>query len=84
VFEAADEVRLDRRPNPHVSFGFGVHLCLGAAHARTVMRALLSRVCDQVGRIELVSKRDRVEHTAAYDRPLGYDSLVVRFRPRGA
>jgi hypothetical protein len=48
------------------------------------MRALLSRVCDQVGRIELVSKRDRVEHTAAYDRPLGYDSLVVRFRPRGA
>jgi cytochrome P450 len=84
VFEGADEVRLDRRPNPHVSFGFGVHLCLGAAHARTVMRTLLSRVCDRVGCIELVSKCDRVEHTTAYDRPLGYDSLVVRFRPRGA
>ncbi|KAB2655038.1 MAG: cytochrome P450, partial [Verrucomicrobia bacterium] len=26
VFEAADEVRLDRRPNPHVAFGFGEHL----------------------------------------------------------
>jgi cytochrome P450 len=84
VFEGADEVRLDRRPNPHVSFGFGMHLCLGAAHARTVMRTLLSRLCGRVGRVELVSKRDRVEHTAAYDRPLGYDSLVVRFRPRGA
>jgi cytochrome P450 len=83
VFEGADEVRLDRRPNPHVSFGFGVHLCLGAAHARTVMRTLLALLCRRVERVELVSKCDRVEHTAAYDRPLGYESLVVRFRPRG-
>jgi cytochrome P450 len=80
VFEAADEVHLDRRPNPHVSFGFGAHLCLGAAHARTVMRALLGRLCERVTRIELVSKQDRVERTAAYGRPLGYESLVVRLR----
>ena len=81
VFEAADEVRLDRKPNPHVSFGFGAHLCLGAAHARTVMRVLLGLLCRRVSRIELISKRDRVEHTPAYDRPLGYDSLVVRMHP---
>ena len=82
VFEAADEIRLDRRPNPHVAFGFGVHLCLGAAHARTVVRTLLAVLCRQVGGIELVAKQDRVEHTPAYDRPLGYESLTVRFRPR--
>jgi cytochrome P450 len=82
VFEAADEIRLDRRPNPHVAFGFGVHLCLGAAHARTVVRTLLAVLCRQVERIELVAKQERVEHTAAYDRPLGYESLTVRFRPR--
>jgi cytochrome P450 len=82
VFEAADEIRLDRRPNPHVAFGFGVHLCLGAAHARTVVRTLLEVLCRRVGRIDLVAKQDRVEHTAAYDRPLGYESLTVRFRPR--
>ena len=82
VFEAADEIRLDRRPNPHVAFGFGAHLCLGAAHARTVVRTLLAVLCRRVGRIELLAKTDRVEHTAAYDRPLGYDSLTVRFRPR--
>jgi cytochrome P450 len=79
VFEAADEIRLDRRPNPHVAFGFGIHLCLGAAHARTVVRTLLEVLCRRVGGIDLLSKRDRVEHTTAYDRPLGYDSLVVRF-----
>jgi len=82
VFEAADEIRLDRRPNPHVAFGFGVHLCLGAAHARTVLRTLLGVLCRRVGRIELVAKQERVEHTAAYDRPLGYESLTVRFLPR--
>jgi cytochrome P450 len=82
VFEAAEKVRLDRTPNPHVSFGFGAHLCLGAAHARTVMRVLLELLCRRVGRVELVSKRDRVEKTPAYERRLGYDSLVVRLHPR--
>lgn len=82
VFEDADEIRLDRRPNPHVAFGFGVHLCLGAAHARTVVRTLLEVLCRRVAGIELVAKQERIEHTAAYDRPLGYESLTVRFRPR--
>jgi len=81
VFPDADEVRLDRTPNPHVAFGFGAHLCLGAAHARTVLRGLLGLLCRHVRRIEPVSRRGRVERTAAYERPLGYESLVVRMHP---
>lgn len=80
VFENADEIRLDRRPNPHVAFGFGDHLCLGAAHARTVVRTLLAVLCRRVGHIDIIEKRERVEHTTAYDRQLGYDSLTVRFQ----
>src|SRR5258707_15893182 len=41
VFDEPREIRLDRRPNPHLSFGFGEHLCLGAPHARLIMRSLL-------------------------------------------
>jgi cytochrome P450 len=84
VFDEADSIHLDRRPNPHVAFGFGAHLCLGAAHARAVMRALLGRLRTRVERIELVTRVDRVERTAAYERPVGYESLVVRLVPRPA
>lgn len=34
VFDAPDELRLDRDPNPHLAFGAGVHFCLGAPLAR--------------------------------------------------
>jgi cytochrome P450 len=81
AFEAPHEIRLDRRPNPHVAFGFGAHLCLGAAHSRVVLRTLLDRLCDRVARIRLVEARPRIERTAAYERPLGYESLVVAFEP---
>lgn len=79
VFEAADEVRLDRRPNPHVSFGFGAHLCLGAAHARTVLKAVLGQLCEHVGEMRVLAKSERVERTASYERPLGYERLEVAF-----
>ena len=34
VFEAPDELRVDRTPNNHLAFGVGVHFCLGAPLAR--------------------------------------------------
>jgi len=78
VFPAPDEVRLDRKPNPHLSFGFGPHPCLGAAHARLILRTLLRLCCERVKSISILEARERVEHEAAFDRVLGYDSLTVR------
>ncbi|MCE0521824.1 MAG: cytochrome P450 [Methylacidiphilales bacterium] len=82
VFTAPDEVRLDRKPNPHVAFGFGPHLCLGAPHARLVVRSLLKCLCEQVGQIVTITAREKVEHEERYNRTLAYDSLSVRFTPR--
>ncbi len=82
VFPEADVCKLDRKPNPHLSFGFGEHLCLGAPHARLLLRTLLQKCVTRVGSLELVSAEERVEQEASYERKLGYESLVLRIRPR--
>ena len=79
VFEMPEEVRLDRRPNPHVAFGFGAHLCLGAAHARLIVRSLITILCERVGRIETLAAVDKYENESSYRRRLAYDRLTVRF-----
>ena len=78
AFPAPQEIRLDRKPNPHISFGFGTHLCLGAPHARLILRTLLKLCCDRVKRITILKADERVEHEAKFDRTLGYDSLLVK------
>jgi cytochrome P450 len=83
AFSAPDEVRLDRKPNPHLAFGFGAHLCLGAAHARLLLRTLLQQCVEQVGRITVLAARSHMEEEAKYERPLGYGSLSVRFSATG-
>ena len=41
AFESPDEILPDRTPNEHLSFGKGVHFCLGANIARQEMRLCL-------------------------------------------
>jgi cytochrome P450 len=84
VFTAPGEVRLDRKPNPHVAFGFGPHLCLGAAHARLVVRTLLRFLCEQVAEIVTISSEEKIERETRYNRPLSFDALHVRFLPRSS
>jgi cholest-4-en-3-one 26-monooxygenase len=48
VFDDPFAFRVDRRPNPHLAFGFGEHFCMGAHVARveleTIFRHLLARL----------------------------------------
>jgi cytochrome P450 len=48
VFAEPFAFRVDRRPNPHLAFGFGQHFCMGAHLARleieTVYRLLVERI----------------------------------------
>jgi cytochrome P450 len=63
VFGAdADQLRIDRHPNPHVSFGFGPHFCLGAALARLEGRVVLSEL---VTRFASLTPAGPVERTAS-------------------
>ncbi|MET8026322.1 cytochrome P450 [Streptomyces avermitilis] len=43
VFTAPDRLDLSRSPNPHISFGDGPHVCLGAHFARLQLRVLYAQ-----------------------------------------
>ncbi len=61
VFDDPFAFRIDRRPNPHLAFGFGEHFCMGAHVARveleTIFRHLLTRLSsfEVVGTVERLS-----------------------------
>ena len=44
AFEAPGEIRLDRRPNPHLAFGSGPHTCVGIHLARLEARVFLEEL----------------------------------------
>ena len=82
VFDSPEEIRLDRKPNPHISFGFGTHLCLGAPHARLIVRSLLEALTERVAKIEVLVAKPHIEREAEYERANGYDSLTVKLVSR--
>ena len=43
-FEAPDEFRIDRNPNPHLGFGIGTHFCLGANLARAEVKTVFTEL----------------------------------------
>jgi cytochrome P450 len=58
----AGELRVDRHPNPHVSFGFGPHFCLGAALARLEGRVVLTELAT---RFASLTPAGPIERTAS-------------------
>lgn len=79
VFEKPEKIDLARKPNPHVSFGFGTHLCLGAPHARLIIRSLLEALVAKVATIEILEATSHIEENLAYSRENGFDKLEVQF-----
>ena len=78
VFDKPTEIRLDRKPNPHVAFGNGAHTCLGAPHARLIIRTLLTQLTELVSSITYLSGQPKIEKTADYERVNSFESLQLR------
>jgi cytochrome P450 family 142 subfamily A polypeptide 1 len=58
VFDDPYRFDITRDPNPHVSFGFGPHFCLGASLARLELRMLLERLTRRITRVEVLEPPD--------------------------
>ncbi len=79
VFENPHEIQLDRKPNPHIAFGAGTHICLGAPHARLILRTLIQKLTDRIKSITLIGDEPLIEREATYTRANGFHALQVRF-----
>jgi len=66
AFDDPDALHLDRMPNAHLTFGYGIHFCVGAPLARLEGQLALPRLLERFPRLELAAP------------PQWMDSLVIR------
>ncbi|MBT4519004.1 MAG: cytochrome P450 [Halieaceae bacterium] len=76
IFDQADSFIIDRNPNPHVAFGFGVHFCLGAHLARLEGEIAVTSLTRQLESISLVE--DDHSQMSVLGGPT---ELLVDFKP---
>ena len=60
VFDHADELDVTRDPNPHLSFGHGMHFCVGAHLARMEMQVAIGTLFARFPETRLVVPADAV------------------------
>jgi cytochrome P450 len=55
----ADRLDVGRRPNHHIAFGFGPHVCVGAALARLEGRVVLEAMVDRFASLAVAGEVER-------------------------
>ncbi len=75
VIEDGDSFIIGRRhPHNHLSFGFGIHKCLGLRVAEMQLRIIWEEILKRFTRIEVVGEPKRVYSSFVK----GYEALPVR------
>jgi cytochrome P450 len=75
-FEAPEECRLDRAPNRHLSFGSGIHVCIGNGLARQEIRVTLEEL---LRRTEMFGQA--AEPRREFWHPYGVTRLMLWVKP---
>jgi cytochrome P450 len=76
AFEDPETFRVDRKPNKHLAFGYGAHLCLGQHLAKMEMRILWEEMIPHLDELELAGEPAMSEAVFVN----GPKRLPIRFR----
>ncbi len=79
-FPDPDDLDLERSPNPHLSFGHGIHFCAGAALARVELEIALNAIFDRLPDLRLAVPASELRWIPAV-LGRGTESLPVVFSP---
>jgi len=78
VFENADELQIDRRnARQHVSFGYGVHRCMGNRLAELQLKLLWEEIQSRFEFVEVLAEPSRINSNFVH----GYATLPVKVHP---
>jgi cytochrome P450 len=78
VFGDPERLDLTRQPNPHVSFGAGLHYCVGAPLARVELEAAFGTFAARVAGVEVIETSGRI-HSLVFR---GLESLQLDITAR--
>ena len=76
VFDDPFTFDIERKPNPHIAFGYGEHFCMGAHFARRSMAAILNQLVDRVEAWELAGEPEWIQASFV----VGLKHLPVRYQ----
>jgi cytochrome P450 len=79
-FECPEELRIDRSPNRHMSYGYGAHTCVGLHMARAEMKVAVEEVLASMADIRLTDPAEVVEDVGT---TWAITHLPVTFNRRG-
>jgi cytochrome P450 len=83
-FPRADRFDITRSPNPHLTFGQGMYICLGLPLVRTLGRVVLERVVETFEEIRFDPERPLRTQDKMVDYIVSLDTLVTPARASGA
>ncbi len=80
IFQDPFSFKIDRDPNPHVAFGMGEHVCLGANLARLELKEVFTQLLPRLEHCEVTGEPDRLRSSFVG----GIKRLPIRYKLRPA
>jgi cytochrome P450 len=80
VFDDVDQFIVDRSPNPHLSFGYGKHYCLGSALARLEAKIVVQVLLNEIEYMELINTFRPEASVQSNVLVYGWNKLPITFK----